>query len=147
MSTSIEKEPALEKFLSGYNCAQAVLYSACERLNFDKNMALRLSSGFGAGMARSQEVCGAVTGGIMALGLKYGRGDGEEKSKTEETYKRTRTFMSAFGEKHGSVLCRELIKCDLSTPEGQQYFKDNELLRKTCAVCVATAIDLVASEV
>ena len=56
---------ARQKFLAGYNCAQAVLFSFCDDLGFDKDTALRLACGFGAGMARKQEVCGAVAGGIL----------------------------------------------------------------------------------
>src|ERR1035441_4030849 len=67
---SIRTDIAVEKFLAGYNCAQAVLYSFCDDLGFGKDTALRLACGFGAGMARKQEVCGAITGGIIALGLK-----------------------------------------------------------------------------
>ena len=77
---------ALEKFLAGYNCAQAVLFSFCDDLGFDKDAALRLACGFGAGMARKQEVCGAVTGGILAIGLKHGRGEGQNRTPTEATY-------------------------------------------------------------
>ena len=67
---------AVEKFLAGYNCAQAVLYPFCEDLGLDKDIALKLACGLGAGMARKQEVCGAITGGIVTLGFKHGRGDG-----------------------------------------------------------------------
>jgi hypothetical protein len=55
--------------------------------------------------------------------------------------------MTAFKAKHGSINCRELIKCDLMTPEGQQYFRENNLLRRTCAACVGTAIDLLSEAV
>ncbi len=59
---------AAEKLLAGYNCAQAVLYSFCDDLRFDRDTALRLACGFGAGMARNQGVCGVVTGGIITIG-------------------------------------------------------------------------------
>lgn len=68
---------ALQKSLAGYNCAQAVLFSFCDDLGFDQDTALRLACGFGAGMARKQEVCGAVAGGILAIGFKHGRGEGQ----------------------------------------------------------------------
>ena len=71
-----KSDVAVEKFLAGYNCAQAVLFSFCDDLVFDKNTALKLACGFGAGMGRRQEVCGAIIGGIIALGLKHGRGEG-----------------------------------------------------------------------
>jgi C_GCAxxG_C_C family probable redox protein len=133
---------AVEKFLAGYNCAQAVLYSFCDDLRFDRDTALRLASGFGAGMARKQGTCGAVTGGILALGLKHGRGEEQDRALTEETYRKVREFMWQFEAKLGTSDCRTLLNgCDLNTPEGQRYFKDNDLKNKTCKVCVKTAAE------
>ena len=134
---------AVEKFLAGYNCAQAVLYSFCEALHFDEDVALRLACGFGAGMARKQEVCGAVSGGIIAIGLKHGRGEGQDRTPTEETYRRVRQLMSRFESKQGTCLCRNLLNgCDLNTPEGQQYFKQNDLLNRTCKPCVQSVVEI-----
>ena len=132
---------AEEKFLSGYNCAQAVLYAFCDALQFDKNAALKLACGFGAGMARKQEICGAVSGGILVIGLKHGRGEREDKPQTEETYRKVRELMSRFESTHGSCQCRALLNgCDLNTPAGQQLFKENGLLRKVCAPCVRSVV-------
>jgi C_GCAxxG_C_C family probable redox protein len=137
-----QTEAATEKFLSGYNCAQAVLHSCCDKLNFDKNTALKLACGFGAGMARRQEVCGAVTGGILAIGLRHGRGEGEGQTAKEETYLRVCELMSRFEARHGSCICRKLLKdCDMTTPAGQQYMKEHDLLHKTCVGCVRTVVE------
>lgn len=133
---------AVEKFLSGYNCAQAVLYSCCDKLNFDKSMALKLACGMGAGMARHGEVCGAVSGGILAIGLKHGRGEGEDRASTEETYRRVNELMSRFEARHGSCICRKLLNgCDMNLPAGRQYFIENDLLNKTCAGCVRSVAE------
>jgi C_GCAxxG_C_C family probable redox protein len=130
---------AVEKFLAGYNCAQAVLYSFCDDLHFDKDTALRLASGFGAGMARKQGTCGAITGGIIAIGLKHGRGEGQDRTLTEETYRKVRELIWQFESKHGTSICRILLNgCDLNTPDGQRYFKENNLQNKTCKGCVKT---------
>ena len=64
-------EQAVSKFAEGYNCAQSVLFSFCDDLGMDKDKALKIACGFGAGMGRKEEVCGAVTGGIMVIGAKY----------------------------------------------------------------------------
>jgi C_GCAxxG_C_C family probable redox protein len=133
---------AVEKFLSGYNCAQSVLYSFCDVLQFDRDTALRLASGFGVGMGRHQEVCGAVSGGIIAIGLRHGRGEGQDRTATEETYRKVRELMARFESRHGTRLCRTLLNgCDLTTPEGQQFFKENDLLNKTCKACVRTVAE------
>ena len=139
---SARKDVAVEKFLAGYNCAQAVLYAFSDELGLDQNTALKLACGLGAGMARKQEVCGAVSGGILALGLKHGRGEGQDRTVTEQTYGKVRELMSQFESQHGSCLCRSLLQgCDLNTPAGQQYFKQNDLLHKTCQRCVASVVE------
>jgi C_GCAxxG_C_C family probable redox protein len=137
-------EVAVEKFLSNYNCAQAVLYSFCDDLRFDRDTALKMACGFGAGMARKQEVCGAISGGILVIGLKHGRGEGQERSVTEGTYRKVRELMSRFESKHEAALCRVLLDgCDLNTAEGQQFFKENDLVNKTCKKCVTTVVESV----
>lgn len=142
MSTA-KTEIAIEKFLSGYNCAQSILFAYGPELGLDPEQALKLSTGFGAGMARRGEVCGAVTGGILALGLKYGRGARQDRLATEETYRKTTRLMTEFGNRHGSCLCRVLLEgCDLQTPEGQKYFKDHDLLHQTCQGCVQSVSEI-----
>jgi C_GCAxxG_C_C family probable redox protein len=137
-----KNEVAMEKFLAGYNCAQSVLYAFGPDLGLDGEVSLKLATGLGAGMARQGEVCGAVTGGILALGLKYGRGGRQDRSATEETYQKTLELMARFAERHGSCLCRALLEgCDLRTEEGQRYFKEHDLLHKTCLGCVQTAVE------
>lgn len=134
---------AVEKFLGGYNCAQAVLYSFCDYLGFDKDMALKLSCGFGAGMGRKEEVCGAVTGGIIVLGIKYGRGEGQDRALTEQTYKKVCELMDRFSKKHHTYICRGLLEgCELTTPEGQQEFKEKDLLNKICKQCVSSVVEI-----
>jgi C_GCAxxG_C_C family probable redox protein len=138
-----KSEIAVRKLLEGYNCAQSILYSFCDDFGFDRNMALKFSCGFGAGMGRKGEVCGAVTGGILVLGLKYGRGENEDVAAKEMTYSKTFELMECFTERHGTFLCRGLLHgCNLTTEEGQQYFKDNDLLNKACKACVKSVVEI-----
>ena len=95
-------DTAMQKFLAGYNCAQSVLYAFGPDLGLDGETALKVATGLGAGMARRGEVCGAVTGGILVLGLKYGRGGQQDRSATEHTYRRTQELMAGFEQRHGS---------------------------------------------
>ena len=128
-------------FHKGFNCAQAVLYAFCEDFNLDKELALKLSCGLGAGMGRKQEVCGAVTGGIIVIGLKNGRGEKDDRQAMEQTYKKTKDLMNQFESQNGSCICRHLLNgCDLMTEEGQNYFKENDLLKKTCTPCVRSVV-------
>jgi C_GCAxxG_C_C family probable redox protein len=136
-------ELAVSKMTEGYNCAQSVFFSFCDDLQIDKNIALKMVTGLGAGMGRKEEVCGAVTGGIVVIGAKYGRGENEDRTATELTYRRTRDLMDKFAEKHGTFICRKLLHgCDLTTEEGRKYFKDKDLLNKACVPCVRTVVEI-----
>lgn len=137
-------ERAEAKFIEGYNCSQSVLFSFCGEFGLDEDTALKLSCGFGGGMARRGEVCGAVSGGIMVLGLKYGRGKNDTRVETDLAYSKIRDFMNRFSAKHGSCLCRELLSgCDLVTPDGQAYYKENECFNLVCRPCVRDAAAMV----
>jgi C_GCAxxG_C_C family probable redox protein len=94
-------------------------------------------------MGRNQEVCGTVSGGILVLGLRYGRGVNDDQLATTTTYQKTRELMSRFAERNGSYICRELLDdCDLQTEVGQQEFKDKELKNRVCKVCVQSAVEI-----
>jgi C_GCAxxG_C_C family probable redox protein len=118
---------AIARFGKGHSCAQAVFSAFAEQMGMDYQTAVRLSSGFGGGMGMGS-VCGAVTGGIMAIGLKCGGVDPKAKGQTA---KLVREFTDRFKAQHKSVNCRDLLGCDLSTPEGLKAAKDRNLF----AVC------------
>jgi len=140
---SNKTEAAIQKFTSGYNCAQSVLFSFSDDIGIDKNSALKIACGFGAGMGRKGEICGAVTGGIITIGMKYGRGEDNGYDATEKTYLKTRELMDKFEAKYGTCICRELLNgCDLATKEGQLYFRENDLFNSTCKKCVASVVQI-----
>lgn len=95
-----EKAAALHQ--SGCNCCQAVIMSCCEDFGLTQEQTYALGAFFGAGM-RSGEVCGAVSGALMGLGLKYGDENNRKCEKSNE-------FMRAFKAEFGSVLCREILE-------------------------------------
>ena len=137
---------AVSKFSEGYNCAQSVFYSFCDDLQFDQNTALKMACGFGAGMGRKEEVCGAVTGGIIVIGAKYGRGEKDDRTATELTYTKTRELMHQFEKKHGTFICRKLLKgCELTTEEGRKHFKDNKFADTICKPCVRSVVEILES--
>ena len=140
-----KSEVAVEKFQSGYNCAQSVLYAFGPDLGLDAETALKVATGLGGGMGGRGEVCGAVTGGILALGLKHGRGEQAEKSVAQQAYQKTGELMTAFERVRGSCICRTLLGgCDLRTPEGMQQFRQEHLHQKVCEGCVRTAVEILA---
>ena len=137
--THVDK--ALELFSQKYHCSQAVLAAFAEELGITREQALKLGGCFGGGMCKG-EVCGACTGALMVLGLKYGQceiGDTESKAKTSEV---TVKFLEAFRSENGSYMCRELLGCDLSTPEGKAHAAENNLFTEFCPKMVASAVML-----
>jgi C_GCAxxG_C_C family probable redox protein len=137
-------EIATSKFNEGYNCAQSVLFSFCDDLGINKETALKIACGLGGGMGRNEQVCGAVTGGILVIGAKYGKYNQNDNNATEITYKKTRDLMNIFEKKHGTYICKNLLKgCDLKTEEGQNQFKDMKFKKNVCIPCVQSAVSII----
>ena len=135
-------EKARDLFLSGCSCSQAVFGAFAPELGIDFDTALKLASSFGGGMGGTRSVCGAVTGMLMAAGLKYGYSDvGNLDIKTQH-YARTRALLESFEAEHGTLICRELLaaleelKKDPS-PRTAEYYK-----QRPCALFVETAAQL-----
>ena len=126
----MSKAEAADKLHENYNCAQSVMTAFAEDFGLNKNQALSVSVGFGGGMGRTQETCGAVTGAIMILGLASDFKEGDKRDKINAVYAKVRAFLDDFAREHGTVKCRDLIGCNLLTEEGQKYFKENNLREK-----------------
>ena len=104
---------ALACFNDGFNCSQSILSTYCEEFGMDKKMALQIACGFGAGMGRQQETCGAVTGAYMLIGLKYGKFIIDDEPAKEKTYALMREFTRLFKERNKTTNCHELLGVDL----------------------------------
>lgn len=135
-------EHAKETFASGFNCAQSVLSTYGKEYFKNEADALRMASGFGAGMSYRGEVCGAVTGALMVLGLKHGFDKLEDKDAFIE---KSRTLIEQFEKENGSILCRKLLCVDVNTPEGLAEARENGLFRKTCPRYIESASLLLES--
>jgi len=138
-----KKEKAITAFKSGYNCAQSVVIAFAEELNFDEKAALSTSAGFGGGMGRLQETCGAVTGAFMVLGLHNSRNFTDNLTLKNVTYSMVRQFDTKFKSIHSTTNCKALIQCDLSSDEGHAYAVENRLFEKICEKCIVNAVDIV----
>ena len=112
-------ESAVTSFKEGQNCCQAIITVYGPQLGLDRNTALLIGTGFGGGIARTGETCGAVSGSVIVLGLKYGTSNLDETDAKEQTIEHIVEFMNRFKARHGSLKCKDLIECDLSTPEGR----------------------------
>lgn len=138
-----KEDKAISSFKSGLNCAQAVLTAYSDDLSFDNNLALSISCGFGGGMGRLQETCGAVTGSFMVISIYNCKKYADNKDKKEETYSMIQKFSENFKSIHGVIDCKSLLKCDLKTEEGQFYAKENKLFETLCEKCISDSIRIV----
>ena len=113
--THIEK--AKDLFGRKFHCSQAVFAAFAEELGITEKQALKIGACLGSGM-RKGEVCGACTGALLALGLKFGQADESDIQSRLKTNEVTDRFMAKFKKENGSYMCKELLGCDLSTQEG-----------------------------
>jgi len=137
------EEKAIEVFRSGLNCAQAVVTSYSDKLQFDNSIALSVACGFGGGMGRLQETCGAVTGSFMVLGVYNCKKISDNKDRKEKTYAMVQKFSEKFKNINGSTDCRSLLKCDLKTEEGHRYAIEHNLFGTVCEKCISDSIGII----
>lgn len=137
-----KSEEALSLFQKGFNCAQSVFCVFGKEAGLGQEECLRAAAAFGAGMARKGETCGAVTGGLMAVGLKYGMVKEGDSLAKKKTYEEGQKFMKEFARINGSVVCRELLGCDISTPEGDKAAAERGLTKTLCPKFVKSAVDI-----
>ena len=131
-------EKANELFCRKFHCSQAVFAAFAEELGLTEEQALKIAACFGSGM-RKGEVCGACTGALMALGLKYGQAIEQDLDSRQKTNEVTDRFMSDFIEENGSYMCKELLGCDISTQEGITIALEKKLFTEFCPKMVESA--------
>ena len=124
-------EDAVEIFRGGCACSQAVFATYAEDAGLDRLMAMKVSAGFAGGM-RMAETCGAVTGAIMALGLKTCAEDCAEAAGRKPTFALVQELTKRFAQKNGSTLCKGLLGCDISTEAGSAEAREKELFATLC---------------
>ena len=133
---------SLELFRSGFFCAESVLLAIAESQGMQSDLIPRIATGFCSGVSRTGGMCGAVSGAIMGIGLVAGRNSPAES--IEISYGLTQALISRFEDQYGSVICRQLIGCDLATEAGQKYFMENHLMER-CLQCAADATGMAVS--
>lgn len=132
---------AVSAFQEGFNCSQAILGTYGPEYGLSALDALKVSCGFGGGMRRG-DTCGAVTGALMVLGLRYGPKDVTETSAKNDVYSRVTEFCSRYEYRCDSVVCRKLLGCDISTEEGMKKARKNNLFKTVCPRMVETAAEI-----
>jgi C_GCAxxG_C_C family probable redox protein len=136
-------ERAVSCFKEGFSCSQALLSNYGEQFGLSREIALKVSGAFGGGMGRMGETCGAVTGAFMVIGLKYGKTRVEDEQTKEKAYSLVKEFVDKFKFRNGSIICRELLGCDISTPEGMKLAKEKKLITTLCPKFVQDAAEII----
>lgn len=131
---------AVTYFDTGFGCAEAVLKAVAEYKKVESDLIPRLATGFCGGLARTGGMCGAVTGGVLAINLLYGRDDFEQDK--EENYRAIQEFMRIFRERFNKVDCPGLIGVDISTAGGREEYEAKKL-HPRCANFVGEATRMV----
>ncbi len=138
-----KREKAMALFKEGYNCSQAVMGAFAEDMGMELDTALMLSSSFGGGMGRMREVCGAVSGMFMAVGLKMGYSDPKDSEAKTAHYKRIQDLAEKFKERNRYIVCRQLLGLEgqdtnpVPAERTQEYYK-----KRPCAELVGDAAEI-----
>lgn len=129
-------ESAEMLFVSGLNCAQSVFCAFADEFGMDLETAKNVSCGLGGGVGRLREVCGAVTGATLVLGMRHG-------PDKNDVYPKVQDFCARFKEKCGSIVCRELLSGTGATQGGAAEARTPDYYKKRpCVELVKLAVEL-----
>lgn len=132
---------AIELFNNNFNCSQAVFTVFATEYGISEELALKLATSFGGG-ARSGEMCGAVSGALMVLGLKYGYFNAENNEQKQKAYSLVNEFVNRFKEINRSIVCRDLLGYDLSKPDEFEIIASKGLCKTICPNMVRSAVNI-----
>ena len=148
---SNQGDAAYAWFLKGYNCSQSVVAAFAPQLGLTEEMALRLSAGFGAGIGRMREVCGAFCGVVTVLSMVYADpADPKDKSRMYALVQEAaEQYRSRNG---GSIICRELLAKAGAAPAGgtaaedrtADYYKKRPC-PELCRICADLCAEFIAA--
>lgn len=136
-------EHAISCFKEGFNCSQAVLSSYSKKFGLNRKKALKIAQAFGGGIAQTGQICGAVNGALMVIGLKHGRIRANDIEAKDTTYKLSKDFMEMFKTHNGSIICKDLLGYDISTPEGMKNSEEKKLFDTLCPDFVHSAVTII----
>ena len=138
---SNKSEKAVELFAKGFNCSQAVLTAFADELGLDEDFTLKLGTSFGSG-ARNGEICGAVSGALMVLSLKYGHCHEDKEEEKAANMAVTTEYTKRFREANGSIVCRDLLGYDLSKPDELAVIREKGLFTDICPKMIKSAVEV-----
>ncbi len=129
-------------YQEGFSCSQAVFGGIAPLLGIEGEQALRIAAGMGGGMGRQGEVCGAVSGALMIIGFINGSTDPDDKERKEATYDLVKLFVESFKARNQTILCRELLACDISQPGELERARQDDLFKQRCPAFVHNAAEI-----
>jgi len=115
MKTTMDKQRIIEQFQGCIHCSQIVLSQWAEELGYDRDEAARMAAPFGGGLFNG-DTCGAVSGAMIAIGMRYGHCEPGDAAGNEAMIAKVKEFLDKFNEKHGSHICRKLLGYDIGVP-------------------------------
>ncbi len=135
-------ETAVKTFNDGFACSQSILSVYCEQFGLDRKFALKIGDPFGAGMRGLSATCGAVTGSLMVIGLKYGRISPDDIPSKDKTAQRVKEFIEKFKERNETIICKELLGYDISIPDQRDKAEELGLFTTKCPKFVGDAAEI-----
>ena len=136
-------EDAVALFQQGFNCTQSILSVFAPDFGLDRDMGRRISHGFGAGIARTNKLCGTISGAIMVIGLRYGGIRPDDTAAKEKTYAVVAEFLREFKTHYGSLACTDLLGYNLSDPEQFADAKTHKVAMERCPTFIRGAVEIV----
>ena len=137
-------EKAVVLMKSGYLCSQSVFATLSEELGLERKLALKISTGLGAGIACQGDICGAVSGAILAIGLKHGNHEGLSDADSQgKTVFLTQELIERIIAKHGCYTCKDLTGLDFTKPESIKLAEELEIGEKICFNVIRDTIQIV----
>lgn len=142
---SERSDEAVRLFEEGHNCAESVVGAFSEIFNLDKNLAMKMMSGFGAGMGRMREVCGAMSGITFIEGLKNGPEDPKDIKAKTTNYENVRELAKEFEKRNGgSIICKKLLGLEKMENSARPSDRTSEYYKKRpCKEIVREAAQII----
>jgi len=136
---------AIDLFRNKFNCSQSVLAAFGTEYGLSGDECLKIATAFGGGMGRQQHICGAITGALMVLGLRYGKGLNDPEEKKRYTYQKTKEFFDEFKRLNGSENCLELLDgLNMNDPDDNKIIVERNYYAIRCEKYVSDAVNILS---
>ena len=144
----------IELFKQGYNCSQSVVGAYADLYDMPLDLAMRVSSGFGAGFGRLRLTCGAVCGMVILAGLESDQPDPKNLALTGHNYSIVQQLIEKFEDINGSITCSvllgmktQLLKNPMPSERNERYYTTRPCARMVASGCEIFGAYLASLEV